>query len=199
VGEDPGLQAASRIAGCAPTTHPVWVTGNALSPHDASFAFMDSGREGGLVADSQLGDGTAFLQLVRHYQRPLYRLIYAMTRSEADAAALTEEAFVRAWSRLREYPTGRRFFPWLLRVARDLPLAPAAPRGARDGEDPVLRAFAELRQDEQLALALHATGPFRYEDIAALLDVPIGITFLRISQARASMLGRTGGEGEGEP
>ena len=67
------------------------------------------------------------------------------------------------------------------------------------GEDAADLFFSPLRRDEQLALALRGAGRFRYEEIAALLDVPIGIAFLRISQARGSMLRQAAGGAEGEP
>ncbi len=161
-----------------------------MKPNDASPVLMDPSEESSLVADAQNGDREAFLALTRHYQRPLYRLAFAMTRSEKDAAALSREAFIRAWNNLPEYPSGRRFFPWLLRIARNLSWAPTADRAERDRGDPTLEAFSSLRQDEQLALALLQSGPFRYEEIAALLYIPIGATILRISQARGTMLAR---------
>jgi DNA-directed RNA polymerase specialized sigma24 family protein len=160
---------------------------------------MDSAMEGDLVAAAQTGDREAFLALVRHYIRPLYRVLHAMTRDEAEAAGLTQEAFARAWASMREFPSGRRFFPWLLRIAQGLPLTPTEWRAAQDREDPAIAPFAALRRDEQLALALRDAGRFRYEEIAALLDVPIGIAFLRISQARGSMMKRPGGGADNEP
>ena len=168
-----------------------------MKSNDAPSALLDAGEEGRLVADAQNGDREAFLTLTRHYQRPLYRLAFAMTRSEEDAAALVREAFTRAWNNLPEYPSGRRFFPWLLRIARNLPLAPAAARASRDRENPARAAFASLRQDEQLALALLQAGPFRYEEIAALLYMPVGAAILRISQARGTMLARAEARGGG--
>jgi RNA polymerase sigma-70 factor (ECF subfamily) len=162
-------------------------------------SLMDAAREGDLVACAQTGDCGAFLTLVRHYQEPLYRLVYAMTRREEDAAALVQEAFTHAWKQMSEFPTGRRFFPWLLRIARSLPRSPAAPRTEAAPDSAALVAFRALREDEQMALALREVGRFRYEEIASLLDVPIGIAFLRISQARGAMLKLTGGEAGREP
>lgn len=154
----------------------------------SASTFMDLAREGGLIADAQAGNREAYMELVRHYQRPLFRVLRALAHSTDEATRLTQDAFARAWHGMPEFPTGRRFFPWLLRVAQQLPWASEAPPPGDGRGDPVLAAFAGLRRDEQLALALRAAGGFRYEEIAVLLDVPIGIAFLRISQARGSML-----------
>lgn len=156
---------------------------------------MESAPESNLVAEAQGGDRAAFLSLVRHYQKPLYRLAFALSQDTEEAAALTAETFARAWVVMREYPTGRRFFPWLLKIARGIPLAPAAGWTADPPPRGILGAFAELRDDERLALALHSAGPFRYEEIAALLEVPLGVAILRISQARGVMVKRARRDG----
>lgn len=164
-----------------------------MTSNEAHFAFLDAGREAELVAEAQMGDHGAFLELARHYQRPLYRLMYAMCRRQESAAAQAEEALARAWKEIQEYPSGRRFFPWLLRVARSLP--PAARPMAADWNraDPVLAAIDALRTDDRMTLALRVVERFRYEEIAALLDIPVGVAILRIAQARAQVLAATGG------
>lgn len=170
-----------------------------MALNQSAPSFMDAAREGDLVAAAQAGDCAAFLTLVRHYQEPLYRLVYAMTRDQEDAAGLVQEAFSRAWKRMSEYPAGGRFFPWILRIARGLPWAPAASRAGAAPDSAALAAFGALREDEKMVLALREVGRFHYEEIAALLEVPIGIAFLRISQARGAMLKLTGGEVGREP
>src|SRR5215471_14143714 len=86
----------------------------------ALFVSMDAGREVELVAAAKEGNLGAYLDLVRHYQRPIYRLAYAMARNESAAATLAQATFVRAWKEIRDFPEGRRFFPWLLRMARGI-------------------------------------------------------------------------------
>jgi RNA polymerase sigma-70 factor (ECF subfamily) len=157
-----------------------------LPQNEERFAIMDSGREATLVADAQGGSREAFLELVRHYRRPIYRLAYAMTRSEAGAEALATETFVRAWKGVAAFPSGRHFFPWLLGIARTVP-RPAAER--HDQEDSFLDSFDALREDDRLALALGAVEHLGYEEIAALLRLPIGIAAMRISQARSLLMG----------
>jgi hypothetical protein len=82
------------------------------------FAFLNPAREATLTGEAQMGDHAAFLELARHYQRPLYRILRAAGSAETDTAALVEETLVRAWRDMPRYPGGRRFFPWLVAVAR---------------------------------------------------------------------------------
>jgi len=53
--------------------------------HDR-FEMMDTAREADLLAAAQSGDRGAFLELVAHYKRPIYRILFALTRSADDSA-----------------------------------------------------------------------------------------------------------------
>jgi len=156
-----------------------------------AIAPIGASAEAGLVAAAQSGNREAYLELVRHHNRPPYRMAYAMTRNQEDAAALVRDAFLHAWDAIAQYPTGRRFFPWLLQFARKLPLTAARPNPTGNGDSGV-DAFDSLRQEERIALALRAVERLRYEEISVLLDVTIGVVILRISQARGQMLARAG-------
>lgn len=163
------------------------------------FASMELKTEIELVTVAKVGDHAAFSKLVRCYQRAVYRLAFAMTRNPDAAAALTRDTFVRAWKGIKDFPDGRRFFPWLLRIARNLSVAQARhrPPNPKPGEADILTLFGELRPDEQMALALRVVERHRYDTIAALLDVSIGIAVLRLSQTRGHLLARTAPPGEG--
>jgi RNA polymerase sigma-70 factor (ECF subfamily) len=163
---------------------------------------MEAGREAELVVASQAGDRSAFLELTRFYHRPVYRLAYAMTRSPDQAATLTQDTFVRAWQGLKGFSDRRRFFPWVLRIARNHSAAKARPPAddrATDGSGALLDAFGELRPDEQMALALRATDRLPYREIAALIELPAGAAIVRISNARGLLFARlSGSSGAGE-
>jgi RNA polymerase sigma-70 factor, ECF subfamily len=168
----------------------------------ALFVSMDAGREVELVAAAKEGNLGAYLDLVRHYQRPVYRLAYAMARNESAAASLAQATFVRAWKEIRDFPEGRRFFPWLLRMARgifagtswasdDSARAEGALAGPEDRGRELIAAFVHLRPFEQMALSLRTVERLSYEEIASLLETSLGVTVLRLSQARGLLLPQT--------
>jgi DNA-directed RNA polymerase specialized sigma24 family protein len=159
---------------------------------EVTLQFLDAGREADLTARAQMGEHSAFLELVRHYQQPLYRLLYALCLDEDRAAAHTREALVRAWELLPEYPLGRRFFPWLLGIARAVPPPPGAAGPARNREDRLLAAFESLGANDRLTLALRVVEQLRCETIATILDVPVGVAMLRIAQSRGQLLSVAG-------
>jgi RNA polymerase sigma-70 factor, ECF subfamily len=72
------------------------------------------------VRRAQQGDLQAFEQLFNQYQRPVYNIFYQMLRSDADAADLTQDVFVRAWRSLPRLETPEAFPSWLFRIAANL-------------------------------------------------------------------------------
>jgi RNA polymerase sigma-70 factor (ECF subfamily) len=171
--------------------------------------WMDEDRELELVTAAQDGNRDAYRELIEHYERSVYRLAYALTRHHDDAASLAIETFVRGWAEIGRLPNGKRFFPWLLRFARNLSVtlarrraeATAHAEGPRDPslkKDPrieleqrLLDAVPELRPQEQMALALRIGEHLSYSEIATILQHTPGETMSRLSSARALLLTKT--------
>jgi RNA polymerase sigma-70 factor (ECF subfamily) len=65
-------------------------------------------------------DQNAYRALLEQYQRPVYALVRRMVANDADAADLTQEAFVRAFRSLGQYDPERKFSSWLFRIAHNL-------------------------------------------------------------------------------
>lgn len=184
---------------------------------------MDREREAALVRSAQTGDRAAFLELARHHAPPLYRLSFALTLDHDNAMALTVEAFKRAHTGIGHSAPGKRFFPWVLRIARNLvvtqsrrqagqpppdrlrglPETPAAQSPASLGtpnERRIIEGLRNLRPGEQMALALRIVERHPYGEIAELLDQPLRMTMARLAGARGALLPRdvrTGETGDG--
>jgi len=183
-------------------------------------AWKDPGEEAALVSRAQRGDRAAFLTLLRYYDRSVHRIIYALCRDPAQAAALTHTAFVRAWSSMKNIPAGQNFYPWLTRLARglaitqarrgpahvepgvrDLPGFDAAAEASGDPTDAERaarceRAFTDLNIDQQTILVLRVAERLSYAEIAKTLDIPFGATLSRIAAARAALRARMAEPGE---
>lgn len=178
----------------SPSAHPIW---------------MDADVESARVRAAQEGDAEAFRDLARFHVRRLYRVAFALTRDQNDAADLTAEALQRAREGLKGLPAGKRFYPWVLRIVRNLSVTLARRRAgepvlanarawknadASPGEIELdlkmLQSLPELRPDEQMALALRVVDRLPYEEIAALLDQSVALTMSRIANARAGLLAR---------
>jgi RNA polymerase sigma-70 factor (ECF subfamily) len=63
------------------------------------------------------GDRTAFDQLVRRHQKQLWRLVRRYVKRDADAADVTQQAFVRAFKGLASFRGAASVRSWLYRIA----------------------------------------------------------------------------------
>lgn len=77
-------------------------------------------RDAELVRRAQAGSVSAFEELFRRYQKPIYTMLYRMVRSPDDAADLTQDTFVRAYSALRSLRDEATFYGWLRQIAVNL-------------------------------------------------------------------------------
>ncbi len=62
------------------------------------------------------GDKEAFTRLIEAYQTPVYNLAYRMLGNVQEAEDAAQEAFIRAYTRLRTYDPTRKFASWLLSI-----------------------------------------------------------------------------------
>jgi RNA polymerase sigma-70 factor, ECF subfamily len=189
-----------------------------MKPAEQRSPIVDPGREAALVRAAQSGDEAAFAEIVRLFQRPVYRVAYALTRNPADADDLAQETFVRAYQAMGRFRAGEPLHPWLSRIAVNLayslfrhrrrrpetsiePLVEAGRQWAGD-DDPAERAaeserherlaaaFAALSAEHQAVLALRVVEDLSYDDIARALGVPPGTVMSRLSRARAELRSR---------
>jgi RNA polymerase sigma-70 factor, ECF subfamily len=168
-----------------------------------------------LVGRARRGDREAFTQLILQYQVPLYNMALRMVGGEDDAADIAQEAFLRAWEKIRTLRDAP-FKAWLFQIAANL-CYDHFRRGRRYGvmpeedqtgnvvglgiatPDPQERAEASERNrlvrdsikaldhDMRIALVLRDVNGMAYDEIAAVLRVPLGTVKSRIARARAQV------------
>lgn len=175
-----------------------------------------------LVRASQRGDQEAFALLVRRHQRRIFNLSLGMLTDEDDASECTQEAFVDAWQRLPGFRDEVCFSTWLYRIAYQCSLrqlerrkreharhsAGQAQQVLAEGSLVKQGAEATRRQDlqtlvrEQLEylpltyrtiLILRHLHDKTYEEIAAILSMPIGTVKTRLFRARTLLKERLAG------
>jgi RNA polymerase sigma-70 factor, ECF subfamily len=168
-----------------------------------------------LVGRARQGDREAFAQLIMQYQVPLYNMTLRMVGGREDAADIAQEAFLRAWEKIRTLRDAP-FKSWLFQIAANL-CYDHFRRGRRYGlmpeedqtsnvvglgitmPDPQERAEANERNrlvregiqaldhDMRLAIILRDVNGLAYEEIAAVLRVPLGTVKSRIARGRAQL------------
>ncbi len=65
----------------------------------------------------QAGDVAAFDQLILKYRERLYSIIYNLCSNREDAADLTQETFIKAFSSIKRFKGESSFYTWLYRIA----------------------------------------------------------------------------------
>ena len=147
--------------------------------------------------------------------RSLYGTAFRMTRNAHDAEDLVQETLLRAYRAFDGFTPGSNIRAWLytilhrvrtdaFRRSRRSPQTvemadegPAVPPPqdalARGGED-LVRALESLPDVFRDAVVLRDVEDFSYQEIARILDVPIGTVMSRIHRGRALMRTALGGK-----
>jgi RNA polymerase sigma-70 factor (ECF subfamily) len=94
------------------TAHPPGVAGDDLAAEDRI--------DGDLVRRARAGDQRAFDRLYERHHQAILQLCSYRLRNRDDAADAAQETFLRAWRALASIDDGRRFYPWLSVIARNV-------------------------------------------------------------------------------
>src|SRR5690242_17127671 len=70
-----------------------------------------------LVQAAKKGDLEAFSQLVKRYDRNIFRIAQHITHNEDDAQDVVQEAFLKAYQNLDQFQGNSKFYTWLVRIA----------------------------------------------------------------------------------
>lgn len=73
--------------------------------------------EAELVAAAKAGDMGAFTELVKRYERKIFRLTLNITQNREDAEDAMQEAFLKAFKNFDSFQGDSRFYTWLVRIA----------------------------------------------------------------------------------
>ena len=73
-----------------------------------------------LVQAAQKGDMGAFEELVARHRDKIYARAYSMMRNEEEAIDLSQEAWVKAWQRLKQFQGESSFGTWMTRIVINL-------------------------------------------------------------------------------
>ncbi|MBA3461011.1 MAG: sigma-70 family RNA polymerase sigma factor [Deltaproteobacteria bacterium] len=169
----------------------VTLAASAALPELALTAGVDPDRE--LAERFQQGERGAFDQLVKRHQKGVYRIVRRYVRSDADAADVCQQSFVRAFKGLATFRGAASVRSWLYRIGincalswlrdhrREQPTEIAedaltdtnpAPANLDDGEQSIrLRAaIAKLPPKQKLVLELRVFDDLSFKEVAELAD-----------------------------
>jgi RNA polymerase sigma-70 factor, ECF subfamily len=70
-----------------------------------------------LVQAAKAGDDSAYEQLVRRYDRNVFRIAQHITQNREDAEDVVQDAFLKAYENLNQFQGNSKFYTWLVRIA----------------------------------------------------------------------------------
>jgi RNA polymerase sigma-70 factor (ECF subfamily) len=70
-----------------------------------------------LVQAAKAGDVGAFEELVKRYDRNVFRIAQHITQNREDAEDVVQDAFLKAYSNLGQFQGQSKFYTWLVRIA----------------------------------------------------------------------------------
>jgi RNA polymerase sigma-70 factor (ECF subfamily) len=72
-----------------------------------------------VVALAKAGRDSAYRELVRRYERPVFSLVYRMVRDRELAEDLAQETFVKALNAIESYRPEFKFSSWIFKIANN--------------------------------------------------------------------------------
>ncbi|HET7458077.1 MAG TPA: sigma-70 family RNA polymerase sigma factor [Gemmatimonadaceae bacterium] len=73
-----------------------------------------------VVALAQQGRETAFRELIRRYERPVFSLIFRMVRDRETAEDLSQETFIKVLNHIDRYRPEFKLSSWLFKIANNV-------------------------------------------------------------------------------
>jgi RNA polymerase sigma-70 factor (ECF subfamily) len=119
---------------------------------------LDAHTDEQLMASLSQGEERALAELVRRYQKDVFRFTLHYVRNVEQAKELSQETFLRVFTARDRFDVDRKFKPWLLCIARNLCLNDLKRKRAVPMES--LETYASASRDSDGALHQAASdGP----------------------------------------
>lgn len=164
-----------------------------------------------VIARVLAGETEQYARVVNRYQHALYRHAVSMVLDHDAAADMVQDAFVRAYTNLKECRDHGRFRAWLFQALRNRCLDylkeprrrhvrlddagplfdttddPGALAERNELRSDLTRALAELPSEQREAFVMHYVDGMAYEAMAELLDASVSALKMRALRARQAL------------
>ena len=166
------------------------------------------------VRKLQRGETDAFETLIRRHQKTIFNLVYRMLGDYDEAAEISQEAFLSAYRAIGNFRGDANFSTWLYRIAlnhattrrkslnirqqRSVPIentepasdphpGPAESMEKKEIRQRVQQALNRLDREDAAVILLRDLQDVPYEEVARVLDIPIGTVKSRLHRARQAL------------
>ena len=170
-----------------------------------------------LLKRAQRGDRNAVDALLRENYDIVRAVCHRIIFNSSDADDATQIAMIAIVRALPTFDGRSKFSTWVYRIAtnaaldelrrirrRDIPnddakfenISVSDATNAVDAQIDVSSALAQIPEEFRVALVLRHIADLEYEEIAVILDVPVGTVRSRLSRGRAQLTALLGNQSE---
>lgn len=166
------------------------------------------------VSRVRQGDTNVFETLIRRHQKTIFNLVYRMLGDYDEAAEISQETFLSAYRAIGTFRGDANFSTWLYRIAlnhattrrkslnlrqqryvaieniepaSDPQLGPAETMEKKEIRERVQQALNSLEPDDATVILLRDLHDEPYEEVARILEIPIGTVKSRLHRARQAL------------
>ena len=159
---------------------------------------MERRDDAALLLALKDGNFAAFSELVDRHQRSLINFFYHLCWDRQAAEDCAQEVFLRVYSHLDRYEPQAKFTTFLFKIARNLwidrvrslgervparSLGPVEILAKEEQQAALQRAIDQLPEEQKAVVILSEIQGLKYQDISAILEVPVGTVKSRMHTA----------------
>lgn len=151
------------------------------------------------------GDREAYQGIVTRYMHSAYYIALGFVHNQQDALDISQEAFIRAFRKLRKFDLNRRFFPWFYKLLKNLCLdhikrrrrlseiplegiqVPTEDTEDREMKEILWRGIEKLSFEQKEIIILRYFRQYSYQEIAEMTGKPIGTVMSTLYYAKRKL------------
>jgi RNA polymerase sigma-70 factor (ECF subfamily) len=166
---------------------------------------MRKGRdlsEGELIELVKKGNREAYHEIVSRYMKKAYYVALSFVHNHQDALDISQEAFIKAFRKIKSFSTQKPFFPWFYKLmknlcldhlrrrsrAKEIPLegipVHAEEREDREMKEVLWRGIESLPFEQREIVILRYFQQLSYCEIAEMTEKPIGTVMSSLYYAK---------------
>lgn len=161
--------------------------------------------ENEILALVKKGDAQAYQQIVKKYMQTAYYIALGFVHNHQDALDLSQESFIKAFRKIKNFDAGRPFFPWFYRILKNLCIDHFKRIRRRmeipleesyfliqDSEDKEMKeamwqGIEKLPFEQKEIIILRYFREYSYEEIAEITGKPIGTVMSSLYYAKKKL------------
>ncbi len=163
-----------------------------------------------IIEAVQRGNRELYGMIVKRYMQSAYYIALGFVHNQQDALDVSQEAFIKAFRKIKMFDTSKPFFPWFYRLMRNLcidhlkrkqrqreiPLDDiqilSVEREDKELKETLWKGIEELPFEQREVVILRYFRQLSYAEIAELIGKPLGTVMSSLFYAKKRLKGIIG-------